>query len=110
MERFVEMLAALGHAARLQIFRWLVRAGPGGGCVDEIKAQVPMPGSTLSHHLDALRRSGLLRSRREGRFIYYAVDWDAASSLIRFVTEDCCGGTIRAACAPAGVSRKGKKR
>ena len=110
MERFVDMLAALGQAARLQIFRWLVRAGPSGGCVDKIKDQVPMPGSTLSHHLDTLRRSGLLTSRREGRFIYYAVDWDAATSLIRFIAEDCCGGTRRAATAPAPLLRKGKKR
>ena len=110
MERFVTMLSALGHGARLEIFRWLVRAGPRGGCVDEIRGQVPMPGSTLSHHLDALRRSGLLTSRREGRFIYYAVDWEAATRLIRFVTEDCCGGTVHAAIAPATVPRKGKKR
>jgi DNA-binding transcriptional ArsR family regulator len=109
MERFVDMLAALGQAARLDIFRWLVRAGPHGGCVDEIKQQVSMPGSTLSHHLDTLRRSGLLTSRRDGRFIYYAVDWDAAASLIRFITEDCCGGTVRAACAPA-KARKERQR
>jgi ArsR family transcriptional regulator len=109
MERFVEMLAALGQAARLEIFRWLVRAGPHGGCVEEIKAQVQMPGSTLSHHLDTLRRSGLLTARREGRHIFYAVDWAAATSLIRFITEDCCGGTVRAACAPAPRARKESK-
>ena len=95
MEQFVGMLAALGQSARLEIFRWLVRAGPRGGCVDEIKTQVPMPGSTLSHHLDTLRRCGLVTSRRQGRFIHYAVDWNAATSLIRFITEDCCGGSAR---------------
>ena len=84
------MLAALGQTSRLQIFRWLVRAGPCGGCVGEIRKQVHLPGSTLSHHLDALRRSGLLQARREGRFIYYAVDWEAAARLVRFLTEDCC--------------------
>jgi DNA-binding transcriptional ArsR family regulator len=95
MERFVAMLAALGHGARLDIFRWLVQAGPGGGCVEEIRKRVPMAASTLSHHLDALRQSGLLGSRREGRYIYYAVDWTAASSLIRFITEDCCAAPVR---------------
>jgi ArsR family transcriptional regulator len=100
MERFVGMLAALGQTARLRIFRRLVRAGPRGGCVDEIRAQVRMPGSTLSHHLDTLRRSGLVTARREGRFIYYAVDWDAAGRLVRFLTEDCCAGAM-----PAGKGR-----
>lgn len=104
------MLAALGQAARLEIFRWLVRVGPQGGCVEEIRERVSMPGSTLSHHLDALRRSGLLTARREGRFIRYAVDWEAASSLVRFITEDCCGGTVRAACGPPSRIRREAKR
>lgn len=110
MKRFVDMLAALGQPARLSIFRWLVRAGPEGGCVEDINDQVKMPGSTLSHHLDTLRSSGLLTARREGRYIYYAVDWEAAASLIRFITEDCCGGTIRAAWAPTPRARKERKR
>jgi DNA-binding transcriptional ArsR family regulator len=110
MERFVAMLAALGQAARLDIFRSLVRAGPDGGCVEDIREQVSMPGSTLSHHLDALRRSGLLTARREGRFVRYAVDWEAATALIRFITEDCCGGAVRAACAPPARTRREKKR
>jgi ArsR family transcriptional regulator, arsenate/arsenite/antimonite-responsive transcriptional repressor len=83
-------LSALGHEGRLQIFRLLVRAGPQGSCVDEIRRRVRMPGSTLSHHLDALTRSDLLSARRSGRFIYYAVNWPETARLIRFLTEDCC--------------------
>jgi ArsR family transcriptional regulator, arsenate/arsenite/antimonite-responsive transcriptional repressor len=90
MQRFVTMLAALGQGARLEIFRRLVRGGPTGCCVDEIRQSLRMPGSTLSHHLDTLARSGLLTARREGRFIYYAVAWEQAADLIRFLTEDCC--------------------
>ena len=90
MSRFVAMLAALGQAARLSIFRLLVRAGPDGCCVDDIRRRVRMPGSTLSHHLDALQRCGLLQARRDGRFIYYAVNWPQTASLIKFLTEDCC--------------------
>ena len=90
MDRFVASLAALGQAARLTIFRVLVRAGPDGCCVDDIRQQLRMPGSTLSHHLDALARCGLIAPRRDGRFIYYAVDWPRTAELIRFLTEDCC--------------------
>lgn len=87
---FVDQFNALGQPGRLAIFRLLVRAGPQGLCVDDIKRKVPMPGSTLSHHLDTLTRSGLLAAKRSGRFIYYAVDWDRTARLIRFLTEDCC--------------------
>lgn len=90
MEAFVSQLNALGQTGRLEIFRLLVRAGPQGCCVDEIRRRVAMPGSTLSHHLDALTRCGLLTARRAGRFIYYAVNWPKTAKLIRFLTEDCC--------------------
>ncbi len=90
MERRVEQFSALGQEDRLQIFRLLVRAGPEGNCVDDIKRRLKMPGSTLSHHLDALTRSGLLSARRSGRFIFYAVNWREAANLMRFLTEDCC--------------------
>lgn len=90
VNRYVEQFSALGQKDRLAIFRLLVRTGPQGICVDEIKHRVKMPGSTLSHHLDALTRCGLLTAHRAGRFIYYAVDWPKAAKLIRFMTEDCC--------------------
>jgi len=90
MKRRIEQLSALGQEDRLAIFRLLVRAGPEGNCVDEIKRRLKTPGSTLSHHLDTLTRSGLLNARRVSRFIYYAVNWREAANLIRFLTEDCC--------------------
>jgi ArsR family transcriptional regulator len=90
MKRRIEQLSALGQEDRLRIFRLLVCAGPQGHCVDEIKRRLRMPGSTLSHHLDTLTRSGLLSARRSGRFIHYAVNWREAANLIRFLTEDCC--------------------
>jgi ArsR family transcriptional regulator, arsenate/arsenite/antimonite-responsive transcriptional repressor len=90
VNEFVSQLSALGQSGRLEIFRLLVRAGPQGTCVEEIKRRVKMPGSTLSHHLDALTRCGLLTAHRAGRFIYYAVNWPKAGKLIRFITEDCC--------------------
>jgi len=90
MKKRVEQFGALGQEDRLRIFRLLVRAGLQGKCVDEVKRALKMPGSTLSHHLDALTRSGLCTAQRSGRFIYYAVNWRETSNLIRFLTEDCC--------------------
>lgn len=95
MERYVAMLSALGHGARLAIFRCLVKAGPEGGCVEEIQQEVGIPPSTLSHHLDALRRGGLLVSQRHGRFIRYRIDVAGLADLLRFLTEDCCAGLAR---------------
>ncbi len=104
MNSYVEQFSALGQKDRLEIFRLLVRAGPQGNCVEEIKRRVKMPGSTLSHHLDALTRCGLLNAQRSGRFIYYAINWTKTAKLIRFMTEDCCAylhKTLGAAAARA---------
>ncbi|HEY6420320.1 MAG TPA: metalloregulator ArsR/SmtB family transcription factor [Candidatus Binataceae bacterium] len=106
----MEQFNALGQAGRLQIFRLLVRAGPQGNCVEEIKRRVKMPGSTLSHHLDALARSGLLTAQRSGRFIHYAIDWPRTAKLIRFMTEDCCADLHKTLGVAANNSSSAKRK
>jgi DNA-binding transcriptional ArsR family regulator len=84
----VEAFKALAHLTRLQVFFFLVRAGrevPAG----EIQAAVEVPGPTLSHHLDLLRRAGLVQSRKHERYVYYAVRRDTATTLVRLLTA-CC--------------------
>lgn len=62
--------AALGQPARLAIFRWLA-IHPAGRIVGEIQHHLAIPPSTLSHHLDVLRRAGLLERTREGKQLRY---------------------------------------
>ena len=84
----LEAFKALAHLTRLQVFFLLVRAGravPAG----EIQAALEIPAPTLSHHLDVLRRAGLVQSRREERFVYYATRPDTVSQLVRLLTA-CC--------------------
>ena len=87
-EEHVEAFKALAHLSRLQIFFFLVRA-KAEMSVGEIQAEIEIPGPTLSHHLDALRRAGLLESRKEERYIYYSVRRDTVSTLTRLLTA-CC--------------------
>jgi len=87
-ESHVEALKALAHLTRLQVFFFLVRARrevPAG----EIQEAVRVPGPTLSHHLDLLRRGGLIQSRREERYVYYSVRREMVSELVRLLTA-CC--------------------
>ena len=87
-ETHVEAFKALGHLTRLQVLFYLVRAGKEVP-VGEIQAAVEIPGPTLSHHLDALRRAGLVESRKEERYIYYSVQRETATTLARLLTA-CC--------------------
>jgi DNA-binding transcriptional ArsR family regulator len=84
----VEAFKALAHQSRLQIFFFLVKAGTEVAAGD-IQAQLEIPGPTLSHHLDVLRRAGLLQSRREERYVYYSPRAEMVSELVRILTA-CC--------------------
>jgi ArsR family transcriptional regulator, arsenate/arsenite/antimonite-responsive transcriptional repressor len=90
LERQAEQLSALGHPVRLQILRFVVQGGPGGTAAGEIQAHVGMPASTLSHHLKRLVDAGMLTSRAEGTYHYYAPDFAALRGLTDYLWEDCC--------------------
>jgi DNA-binding transcriptional ArsR family regulator len=90
LEEHSEQFNALGHPARLGILRYVVQGDPGGTPAGEIQSKLDIPASTLSHHLDKLASAGLLRSRREGTFIYYAAEFDALKALTSYLWEDCC--------------------
>jgi len=83
-----EAFKALAHPSRLEVFFTLVRAKR-EMAVGEIQEKVGIPGPTLSHHLDLLRRAGLVETRKEERFIYYSVRRDTVSTLCRLLTA-CC--------------------
>src|ERR1700730_15570227 len=83
-----EAFKALAPLTRPQVFFFLVRAGKEMS-VGEIQEEVEIPGPTLSHHLDQLRRAGLVESRKEERYIYYSVKRDQVTALVRLLTA-CC--------------------
>ena len=87
-DEHVEAFKSLAHSTRLQIFFYLVRQ-KGEVPVGEIQAELETPGPTLSHHLDLLRRAGLVQSRREGTFVYYSTRPEMVTELVRLLTA-CC--------------------
>ena len=108
----VGALGALAHEKRLAAYRLLVASGPEGRAAGAIAEALSIPAATLSFHLAQLSQAGLVKSRQDGRFIYYSADFDAMNRLIGFLTENCCGGNP---CGPAVVvcappQRKAKAR
>jgi DNA-binding transcriptional ArsR family regulator len=90
LERHAEQLSALGHPVRLAILRFVVQSGAGGAAAGDIQGRLEMPASTLSHHLKRLVDAGLLSTRNEGTFHYYAVEYAALRTLTDYLWEDCC--------------------
>lgn len=85
-------LAALGHDARLSIFRLLVKAGDNGLRVGDIGEHLGLAPSTLAHHLSALVDAGLVIQERQGREVFNRVDFPAMHRIIDFLTSECCSG------------------
>ena len=90
LDAHAEQFSALGHPARLSILRYIVQGDQEGTPAGEIQSKLDIPASTLSHHLEKLSSAGLLRSRREGTFIYYAAEFEALKALTAYLWEDCC--------------------
>lgn len=84
------MLAALAQETRLDLLRLLIGHGATGMAAGEIAVRLGLPPSTLSFHLAAMEREGLLRATRQGRRIIYAVRMIGLRDLLRFLTETCC--------------------
>ena len=88
----VAALAALAQETRLAIFRLLIEAGPEGVAAGRIGEMLKVPGATMSFHLKELVRAGLVSSRQEKQFIFYAVDFERMAELMTFLTQNCCHG------------------
>ena len=91
-EAALAALGALAQESRLNVFRLLVRHGPDGMSAGDIARALQVPANTMSSHLAILSRAGLIASRKQGRSIIYAVDFDGIRKLLSFLVEDCCGG------------------
>jgi ArsR family transcriptional regulator len=88
--RYADMFAAIGTEARLRIMRLLLSAHPEGMIVGDIQAELGIPNSTLSHHLEKLRSEGLVRVRRYGSFLWHTADTDALQRILTFLFSECC--------------------
>jgi ArsR family transcriptional regulator, arsenate/arsenite/antimonite-responsive transcriptional repressor len=92
----VEALGALAHEHRLAIYRLLVERGPEGLPAGAIGDGVGLVPSSLTFHLQALQRAGLILQRREGRQLIYSADFDAMTGLVGYLTDNCCAGSNQA--------------
>jgi len=90
ISRFSDMLAAMGAEPRLRIVRLLLAAHPQGLAAGDISTELDIAPSTLSHHLDRLKRENVVGVRREGTFLWYTANTEALEHLIKFLFAECC--------------------
>jgi ArsR family transcriptional regulator, arsenate/arsenite/antimonite-responsive transcriptional repressor len=88
--RYADRFAAMGTEARLRIMQLLLSAHPEGMVVGDVQAELEIPNSTLSHHLEKLKNEGLVNVRREGTFLRYTANTEALQELLQFLYAECC--------------------
>lgn len=88
----VTALSALAQPTRLAIFRLLVERGPEGVAAGQVAEKLKVSPATMSFHFKTLNHAGLIESRQEGRFVYYAANFVVMNNMLAYLTENCCAG------------------
>ena len=78
--QMAELFRALGDTSRIQIIAALTTNDMNVG---ELAALVNISDSAVSHHLRHLRQMKLVRTRKEGRHVFYSLDDDHVRDLFR---------------------------
>lgn len=68
-----EVLRALAHPLRMKILEFIDRNGDTN--VNRIYNTLNLEQSITSQHLRILRNAGLVNTRRDGKFIYYSINY-----------------------------------
>ncbi len=108
----ISSLGALAHEHRLAVYRLLVRRGPEGLPAGVIGDKLGLGPSSLTFHLQALHRAGLVRQVREGRQLIYSADFTAMNDLVSYLTDECCvaASGCGADCAPVRTRARARSR
>ena len=70
-ERVYPLFKLLSDHNRFKIFTLLLQ---GELCVCDIEQQTQLAQNLVSHHLRVLKEAGLITSRRDSRWVYYAIN------------------------------------
>jgi ArsR family transcriptional regulator, arsenate/arsenite/antimonite-responsive transcriptional repressor len=116
----VRALAALAQETRLSIFRLLVEVGPQGIPAGDIGQRLGVAPATLSFHLKEMSHAALIAPRQQGRFVYYAANFEHMAALMSFLTQNCCKGmpeecltvvetALGRCCSPSALKRKAER-
>ena len=74
------ILSAISNPFRIKI---LLAIGKGEACVCHLEAMLKKRQAFISQHLMALRKAGILETRREGKYVFYRLVDQETFALIR---------------------------
>jgi DNA-binding transcriptional ArsR family regulator len=79
-----ELFHQMADSTRLEL---LLALSDGEKCVCDLAENARVSVSAVSHQLRSLKMARLVRSRRDGRHVYYSLDDDHVQSLVSLAGE-----------------------
>lgn len=77
-------MRALADPTRREILNLLKREGLSAG---DLAAHFPMSGAAVSKHLAILKEAGLIRDRREGKYIFYELNASVLEEVLLWIND-----------------------
>lgn len=77
-----DVFKALNDPARREILRMLREKDLTAG---EIASEFDMTAPSISHHLDKLKRAGLVTTVKQGQFIHYSLNTSIVDELLQYL-------------------------
>lgn len=85
LRRSVLILRAINHGLRQDMIKLLEDEGK--MTVTDIYIKLRLEQSVASQHLAILRRAGILKTEREGKFIYYSLNKARIKEISEFIED-----------------------
>ncbi|MDP2210227.1 MAG: metalloregulator ArsR/SmtB family transcription factor [Candidatus Aquicultor sp.] len=90
-----QLFKALANPARVEILKVLSAAQKGQGghlsngetSVNVIVEKIPLSPSTISHHLNVLKKAGAVYARKERQWIFYSINREPLEKMREFLSE-----------------------
>ena len=77
-----DIFKALDDPTRREILTMLKKQDMTAG---DIAAKFDMTAPSISHHLDKLKRAGLVTTVKQGQFVHYSINTTIVDDLLKFV-------------------------
>ncbi|SMC34812.1 ArsR/SmtB family transcription factor [Sporomusa malonica] len=102
MKKVASIYKALGDETRLEIIKMLYGKEL---CVCDIIDACDKSQPAISHHLKILKQTGLLEDRREGKWIFYRINYENLKIIKSFIDDTMKHETELVRCIPCSPNR-----
>lgn len=92
MNKYYDSLIVLAEPVRLKILLLISEAGE--MISKDIQAKFDITQPTMSHHMNVLCESGLVKSRKSGRCVYYSVNNKSIDGIIGLLNSIKSGEAV----------------